>query len=507
MAPKKCSRSISFSSQSSISSNSKRSSLSSSEDSHTPPSKKQVKKRNVRTDKEASKPKKAKKSKASKEDPHEEYLAAARGIARCVNLFCKVDKLIKIGCLLQQEEAAEKGELDESEAEKETRKKRLSAMELTKVTQKMNTVISATRSDDVARLKSQIGHYAAPILSDGGLKPAIYNGNPSRSHLGVNHPVLASYLCPVLHLAEFNRDPAEGQKKLASGGICLTTTDFPAFLWSGNPPRCDYDDDAMTEGLLQGYLIECVMRHIFTGPSTALGQDSWATRTCNAALHDMTTVEAEHIAYTCVQAHFGISAQNKWSDIDGNFKYLEFYHNIINFIHDCGDTDWIGELKKWWNMSLFKNEAGREGGPEARSAADEYGRGSSGSVDNLAKMRAQVAARSRSSAAPSAPDPPPPPPPPRPVTPPPSSPAPIRASSLPPTPLPPAPACSTLPLNIASSSPKSPAFSELTDDEDTLNDITNRKSKWLAGKTRSKGKATSKMRKETNMQEVDQLPV
>lgn len=109
-----------------------------------------------------------------------------------------------------------------------------------------------------------------------------------------------------------------GQKKLASGGIRLTANDFPAFLWSGNPPGCDYDDDAMTEGLLQGYLIErvsfffdividimliCVkvMRHIFTGPSTALGQDSWATRTCNAMLHDMTTVEAEHIAYACVQ--------------------------------------------------------------------------------------------------------------------------------------------------------------------------------------------------------------
>ncbi|KAG2738402.1 hypothetical protein P692DRAFT_201687204, partial [Suillus brevipes Sb2] len=96
-----------------------------------------------------------------------------------------------------------------------------------------------------------------------------------------------------------------------------------------------------------------VMCHIFTGPSTALGQDSRATRTCNAALHNMTTVEAEHIAYACIQARFGISTQNKWSDIDRNFKYPEFYHNIINFIRDCGDTDWVGQLKKWWNMYVF----------------------------------------------------------------------------------------------------------------------------------------------------------
>jgi hypothetical protein len=46
------------------------------------------------------------------------------------------------------------------------------------------------------------------------------------------------------------------------------------------------------------------MRHIFTGPSTALGDDSRATRSCNASLHDMTTVEAEHIAYACVQVSF-----------------------------------------------------------------------------------------------------------------------------------------------------------------------------------------------------------
>lgn len=43
------------------------------------------------------------------------------------------------------------------------------------------------------------------------------------------------------------------------------------------------------------------MRHIFTGPSTALGEDSRATRSCNASLHDMTTVQPEHIAYACVQ--------------------------------------------------------------------------------------------------------------------------------------------------------------------------------------------------------------
>ncbi|KAG2036949.1 hypothetical protein BDR03DRAFT_1011093 [Suillus americanus] len=177
---------------------------------------------------------------------------------------------------------------------------RTKAKELAKVAQKMNTVLSATRSDDAARLKSQIGHYAVAIPSDGGMKPAFYTGSSFKTHLGINHPILASFLCPISQLAVFNGDKVEGQKKLLNGKIAMFANDFPAFLWSGEP----LDTTTMMKlwpGLLRGYLLERVMRHIFTGPSTALGNDSRATRSCNAVLHDMTTIKAEHIAYGCVQ--------------------------------------------------------------------------------------------------------------------------------------------------------------------------------------------------------------
>ncbi|KAG1846262.1 hypothetical protein F4604DRAFT_1688468 [Suillus subluteus] len=375
---------------------------------------KQGKPKRVRssTDKDISKLKtviinrKAKKAKTTQDDPYEEYLTAACAIACCVDLFCKVNKLIKIGCLIQQEEAAENGELDESEADRESRKKRLSALssnthdrytrnyqqllqlapgirslindhtkakELAKVTQKMNTVLSATRSDDAARLKSQIGHYVVAIPSDGSMKPAFYTSSSSKTHLGINHPILASFLCPISQLAVFNGDKVEGQKKLLNGKIAMFVNNFPAFLWSREPPGRDYDDEAMAEGLLWGYLLERVMRHIFTGPSTALGNDSRATPSCNAVLHDMTTVEAEHIAYGCVQVRFGISSCNKWAEIDGQFNYREFYYNIIDFIRDGGDKDWVEDLRKWWNETIFKNEDGREGGSEARVTTDERG--------------------------------------------------------------------------------------------------------------------------------------
>jgi hypothetical protein len=58
----------------------------------------------------------------------EEYLAAARAIACCINLFCNVEKLLRVGLLLQQEQATENGELEESEAECESRQKRLASL-------------------------------------------------------------------------------------------------------------------------------------------------------------------------------------------------------------------------------------------------------------------------------------------------------------------------------------------------------------------------------------------
>jgi hypothetical protein len=50
------------------------------------------------------------KKKDSDVDPHEEYLAAARCIARCVDMFCNIDKTIDIGMLLKQHELADASE-------------------------------------------------------------------------------------------------------------------------------------------------------------------------------------------------------------------------------------------------------------------------------------------------------------------------------------------------------------------------------------------------------------
>ncbi|KAG2060472.1 hypothetical protein BDR06DRAFT_966963 [Suillus hirtellus] len=58
----------------------------------------------------------------------EEFLAVAHAMAHCVNLFCNVEKLLRVGFLLQKEQVAENGELEELEAEHKSCKKGLASL-------------------------------------------------------------------------------------------------------------------------------------------------------------------------------------------------------------------------------------------------------------------------------------------------------------------------------------------------------------------------------------------
>ncbi|KAG1720614.1 hypothetical protein EDB19DRAFT_1917834 [Suillus lakei] len=352
--------------------------------------------------------KRATTNKESDIDPHKEFLATTK-------------QLINVGLALQQHNAAENGELSEDEDTQVCHDKQLSKMsskvreqykrnfawllqlspsfkpllgnphkatELNAIIKKMDATISATHSDDASRLKSQISHYVAFNTKDHPICPAIYNGSGLCTHMGINHPVLARFLCPVRELKRFSEDANKGLKDIQCSKINLTASALPTFLWAGDLPGEDYDDDNMFEGMFDGYLLE---RHIFTSPSSAYGGEMHTTRTCNAVLHNMTTVDAAHIAYGCLQVRFGISAKNTWSKINGSFNYRDFYNNIVKLIKDLPDPEWKEELLKAWNVKLFKNEEGHNN----NTIQDGYNiSGSREDTNNdLARIHAQMTVR------------------------------------------------------------------------------------------------------------------
>lgn len=50
-----------------------------------------------------------------------------------------------------------------------------------------------------------------------------------------------------------------------------------------------------------------------------------------------------------LQVRFGISSKNIWTEVDGDFKYRDFYRNIVEFIEDLPDDD-REQLFRDWNM-------------------------------------------------------------------------------------------------------------------------------------------------------------
>ena len=69
--------------------------------------------------------------------------------------------------------------------------------------------IKNTRSTDASRLKALIPKYASPNPLDVTIiKPPIVV-TKSKAEMGLNHPLLARWLCPIDRLDEFDEDPAQ----------------------------------------------------------------------------------------------------------------------------------------------------------------------------------------------------------------------------------------------------------------------------------------------------------
>lgn len=88
------------------------------------------------------------------------------------------------------------------------------------------------------------------------------------------------------------------------GSIPITDEDFPSFVYESETL---YDEDNEDIGLFRGYLLVCVYRFIFTGPSSAMNPTAKVNK-CKARKFKLTEVSGRMIAYASVQVcHFQFS--------------------------------------------------------------------------------------------------------------------------------------------------------------------------------------------------------
>ncbi|KAG1749520.1 hypothetical protein EDB19DRAFT_2036458 [Suillus lakei] len=307
-------------------------------------------------------------------------------------MFCNLKQVIQMCLLLEQEEAAKDGDGTEEEHIKAACRKILDGCndltharykqtfeyitehtpylgtlisrrkkreELMQLIGEMQNMINHTRSEDASRLKSCMGSYTAPNPDKELICPPITDNSKNHAQMGFNHIQLGKMLCPTKYLANYIKDPHGMKAKFDSTSLKVTTALWPAFLYPGNTAGEDFDLEDIIEGLFHGYLLERVTKHIFTSLSSALKAGvSSGTCACNAKLHGMKEVGAEHIAYAAVQARFAISSLEKWKDHDGLFYYTDFYTRIVNLIWVRKDKGWVDSLLGHYNKKLFGNENG-----------------------------------------------------------------------------------------------------------------------------------------------------
>ncbi|KIK80586.1 hypothetical protein PAXRUDRAFT_90592, partial [Paxillus rubicundulus Ve08.2h10] len=94
-------------------------------------------------------------------------------------------------------------------------------------------MIGVTHSSDATHLKPHIPQYSTPNPFKAVLGPPIVSSN-RRAEMGLNHPILAQWLCPVNALTRFDEDPMQATKDLASGAIPMEAEDYPTLFWSGS---------------------------------------------------------------------------------------------------------------------------------------------------------------------------------------------------------------------------------------------------------------------------------
>jgi len=70
----------------------------------------------------------------------------------------------------------------------------------------MTEIIHGTRSVDSTSLKKHVAQYLPIDPHKEGIKPPIVNG--SKAEMGLKHPVLARFLCPVDRVQDYDADMA-----------------------------------------------------------------------------------------------------------------------------------------------------------------------------------------------------------------------------------------------------------------------------------------------------------
>ncbi|KAG1761735.1 hypothetical protein EDD22DRAFT_779319 [Suillus occidentalis] len=228
------------------------------------------------------------------------------------------------------------------------------------------------RGDDTSKLKSLVAEWA-----NRDLKPTPPQAiDPDDKHCrGFAHDICGKLLCPA-ELDWDNLDVRTGIRDRSEGHI-VTDLSFPAFLYD----KYTANPDDLEEGLFKGKILIQAYKAVFTSPSSAKdiegdGDGADVIRDNTRAKRSLSAMKVKK------HVRFALSSVTSWRSIDGDFDYVQFWRNIVDFFKKAPGREAqrrVSKLLEWWTQKIF----GRCHRDELSSAAK-----ASMSVNALARQRA-----------------------------------------------------------------------------------------------------------------------
>ncbi|KAF7309105.1 hypothetical protein MKEN_01112600 [Mycena kentingensis (nom. inval.)] len=202
------------------------------------------------------------------------------------------------------------------------------------------------------------------------LCPALSSSDESKASRGITHivslcnllPCAERRLLPDLTYSTADSDPNkeisdEGKAlllRLGNRSYKLNNGAFPSFVyadWTTVVPG------KTKEGLLRGFLVIRVLRHIWLSRKFAiagLSDTDGIPRACAARRHRVADVTPRMIAIAVCHARTMLSSAN-WSKKDGDYDYVEMFNKIVELLESEKESVkvWADETREFLRQSLY----------------------------------------------------------------------------------------------------------------------------------------------------------
>ncbi|KIK36933.1 hypothetical protein CY34DRAFT_48676, partial [Suillus luteus UH-Slu-Lm8-n1] len=230
---------------------------------------------------------------------------------------------------------------------------------------KLRQGADSARGDDTSKLKSLVPDW---INRESNPNPPV--DREDKHHRGFVHDACGRLLCPT-ELDWQNPVVKAGIRDRADGYI-VTEMSWPTFLYE----KYTADQNNLEKGLFKSALLVQAFKAIFTSPSSAKDVDGDGdganviennrrarkdisgkkVKTHVAQIIKMHKVTPRSIAYVACQLRFALSSVTSWRPIDGDFDYLQFWCNIVDFFERAPGRlaqRNVKQLLTWWTRCVF----------------------------------------------------------------------------------------------------------------------------------------------------------